>query len=119
MGITGFQRQRRLLAAQAIATTPATPLPPGNTPQPPTGTPVNAIAPTPAVPKALVVFNSLGTVREVEIVPTIGKGAAKAILENRPDGGYESLQQVWDLNPKILKPPYTTDPAAIAAWGND
>ena len=70
-----------------------------------------------SVPAALRIINGVDVVREVQVIPTIGAQAAGVILENRPDGGYESLAQVWELCPEILQGRYKTDPDLIAAWG--
>ena len=66
---------------------------------------------------ALRIINGVDVVREVQVIPTIGAQAAGVILGNRPDGGYESLAQVWELCPEILQGRYKTDPDLIAAWG--
>jgi hypothetical protein len=77
-----------------------------------------AAAPAAAsIPAALKLINGVDVVRELQVIPTIGAGAAKAILAARPDGGYSSLAQVWELCPKILSSPYTTDPEQVATWG--
>lgn len=71
------------------------------------------------VSPALALINGVDVVRELQVIPTIGAGAARLILSNRPEGGYESLEQVWALCPKIMAPPYTTDSEQVAAWGID
>jgi hypothetical protein len=70
-------------------------------------------------PDALRLINSVALASELEILPTIGRGAAAIILENRPKGGYVDLEHVWVVNPKILKKPYTTDVTLVAQWGAD
>jgi hypothetical protein len=72
-----------------------------------------------AIPYALRLINGVDVVREIQVIPTIGAGAAKRLLENRPPGGYQSLDDCWTLNPELLSPPYRTDPDAIAVWGGD
>ena len=76
-----------------------------------------AIASTDAIPEALKLINGVDVYREIQVIPTIGAGAAKAILAARPEGGYSSLEQVWEVCPKVLQSPYTTDPEQVAAWG--
>lgn len=71
-----------------------------------------------AEPDALRLINGTDLASELEILPTIGRGAASVILENRPEGGYASMEQVWQMNQKILKYPYKTDIAAVEAWGD-
>lgn len=79
---------------------------------------MEALAPAgPTIPDALKLINGVDVVRELQVIPTIGAGAAKVILQNRPGGGYSSLAQVWELCPKIMASPYTTDPEQVAAWG--
>lgn len=72
-----------------------------------------------AAPDALRLINSVALASELEILPTIGRGAAAIILENRPEGGYVDLEHVWVINPRILKKPYTTDVVLVAQWGAD
>jgi DNA uptake protein ComE-like DNA-binding protein len=83
----------------------------------------SAIAGTTATPStepdALRLINSVALASELEILPTIGRGAATIILENRPAGGYVDLEHVWVVNPRILKKPYTTDVSLVAQWGGD
>jgi hypothetical protein len=74
---------------------------------------------TASTPAALKLINGVDVVRELQVIPSIGAGAAKAILGARPKGGYESLDQVWELCPKILSSPYTTNPEQVAAWGGE
>jgi DNA uptake protein ComE-like DNA-binding protein len=59
----------------------------------------------------LALINQATKVYELEPIPTVGKAAAAAILENRPEGGYQSLD---DLAP-ILPP--RTSLEAIKGWG--
>ena len=88
-----------------------------------TGIPVSApqaeaSAPAAAsIPDALKLINGVDVYREIQAIPTIGAGAAKAILAARPEGGYASLEELWEVCPTILKSPYTTDPEQVAAWG--
>ena len=69
------------------------------------------------VPAALTLINGSNVARDVAIIPTIGQGAAKALIENRPDVGYASLEQAWELNPALFDGRYKVDPEAVAQWG--
>ena len=72
---------------------------------------------TQEISAALRIINGVDVVREVQVIPTIGAQAAAVILGNRPEGGYESLAQVWELCPEILQGRYKTDPDLIETWG--
>jgi hypothetical protein len=48
-------------------------------------------------------------------LPTIGKGASRVILENRPEGGYVTLADAIALNAKVITHPYTTDWSKVLA----
>lgn len=67
---------------------------------------------------ALGVINQAETVDDIATLPSIGKGSAKVILEARPEGGYQSLEQLWQLCPAILSRPYNVNPETVAAYGN-
>jgi hypothetical protein len=69
------------------------------------------------IPAALALINGSDVVRDISIIPTVGQAAVKVILENRPEGGYTSLDQVWELCPEILGGRIKVDPEAVAAWG--
>jgi hypothetical protein len=69
------------------------------------------------IPAALALINGSDVVRDISIIPTVGQAAVKVILENRPEGGYTSLGQVWELCPEILGGRIKVDPEAVAAWG--
>ncbi|MEM9448678.1 MAG: hypothetical protein AAGA75_09095 [Cyanobacteria bacterium P01_E01_bin.6] len=49
----------------------------------------------------LSMFNSVQDFSELTPIPTVGKVSAQAIIDNRPDEGYESLEQVAELNPDL------------------
>lgn len=72
---------------------------------------------TDSIPSALALINSSDVARDVAIIPTIGQGAAKVLIENRPDGGYASLEQAWELNPALFEGRYKVDAEAVAQWG--
>ena len=72
-----------------------------------------------AMPPALALINAAAAADEISVLPTIGKGAAKLILEARPEGGYLSLAAIWEQCPRVLVRPYSTDPAVVEAWDAD
>jgi hypothetical protein len=59
----------------------------------------------------LALINQASKIYELEPIPTVGKAAAAAIIKNRPEGGYESLDDLAVILP------YRTDLAAIKSWG--
>lgn len=67
---------------------------------------------------ALQVINQAATVDDIAVLPSIGKGSARVILEARPESGYESLGQVWELCPALLSRPYNVNPAAVDAYAD-
>ena len=68
-------------------------------------------------PPALALINGKDVARDVAIIPTLGQAAAGIILDARPDGGYESLGQVWDMCPDVLGGRMKVDPVVVAGWG--
>jgi len=60
----------------------------------------------------LALINSAQHAYELEPIPTVGKAAAKVILDNRPAGGYDSLD---DLD--YLELPSRTSLDEIKSWG--
>lgn len=91
----------------------------GLSPTPPDHSqPVAVVALAPSGKAAVSVINQAETVDDIATLPSIGKGSAKVILEARPEGGYESLEQVWQLCPAILSRPYNVNPETVAAYGN-
>ncbi|MGD1941853.1 MAG: hypothetical protein ACFB0G_11125 [Leptolyngbyaceae cyanobacterium] len=64
-------------------------------------------------PRALVIINEGSTPEELAVLPTIGKGAGKAILEARPEDGYGSLSELPEA---IFAPPYNCDLTQIEAY---
>jgi hypothetical protein len=71
----------------------------------------------PSIPPALALINGSDVARDVAIIPTIGQGAAKVLIENRPDGGYASLDEAWELNPVLFEGRFKIDTEAVALWG--
>ena len=69
------------------------------------------------IPPALALINGTDVARDVAIIPTVGQGAAKVLIENRPDGGYASLEDAWGANPSLLEGRFKVDPQAVAEWG--
>ena len=72
---------------------------------------------TETLPAALQLINGSDKATDLEILPTVGRGAAKKLLAKRPEGGYTSLDQVQQLCPEIFQPPFTGELDAIANWG--
>ena len=70
-------------------------------------------------PPALALINGKDVARDVAIIPTLGQAAAGIILERRPDGGYESLGQVWDMCPEVLGGRMKVDPKVVVKWGGE
>lgn len=85
-----------------------------NAPAKPSTSPEESLEPIPA---ALTLINGSDVARDVAIIPTIGQGAAKVLIENRPDRGYASLEQAWELNPVLFEGRYKVDPEAVTLWG--
>ena len=71
------------------------------------------------IPPALALINGKDVARDVAIIPTLGQAAAGIILERRPDGGYESLAQVWELCPEVLGGRMKVDPKVVEEWGSE
>jgi hypothetical protein len=76
-------------------------------PAPIDAAPAPALAPpAPAAPalsaeSAILAFiNAAQHLYELEPIPTVGKAAAKAILDNRPEGGYTSLDELAPILPR-------------------
>lgn len=80
-------------------------------PQPAQGLAVEL--PTVPNPPALDLINQASSPDALTPLPSIGVTRAGQILENRPAGGYKSLEQVAQLNP------HGPDWDAVAAWGTD
>lgn len=69
------------------------------------------------VPAALTLINGSNVARDIAIIPTVGQAAARVIIESRPDGGYPSLDAVWETNPGLLEGRFKVDPGIVAQWG--
>lgn len=69
------------------------------------------------IPAALALINGSDVARDVAIIPTIGQGAAKVLIENRPSAGYASLDEAWELNPSLFDGRYKVDRDIVAQWG--
>ncbi len=74
------------------------------------------VPPGASVSDALTLINQAAEASELKPLPGIGEGAAKRLLAHRPDGGYDSLEQVQELCPELAKSPYRVDWGAIALW---
>lgn len=62
---------------------------------------------------ALKIANSADSPDDLTPIPTVGKGAGRVILKQRPDDGYKT---VADLPQKIFEAPFNCDADQIAAW---
>ena len=62
---------------------------------------------------ALTLINSATTVEQLTVLPTVGRGAAKVILDERVEPGYVSLAA---LPAAIFAKPYRCDLEQIKAW---
>jgi len=89
----------------------------GLSPTPPEQQPA-APAPVSLQSVALEVINQAEAADDIAVLPSIGKASARVILEVRPDGGYQSLEQVWEKCDHLLGRPYNVNPEAVAAYGD-
>lgn len=64
-------------------------------------------------PDALTIINTAADVEALKPLPGIGAGAAKVLLEERPDDGYESLKS---LPEQLYAHPYNLDVEDLAAY---
>jgi hypothetical protein len=76
-------------------------------------TPVELPERKPPDSPALALINSATLPSELRILPSIGDAAAKIILEDRPEKGYEALQ---DLSQRIFEGRFKTNLEAIQGW---
>ena len=63
--------------------------------------------------RALTIINEGNSPEELAVLPTIGKGAGKAILDERPKDGYRGLSE---LPAKIFASPFNCDIVQIEAY---
>lgn len=66
----------------------------------------------------LAALNQAQSAKDLEPLPTIGAGAAKRILSNRPTSGYHSLEQVIELNSELSRQPYRVDWDQVRGWAD-
>lgn len=106
MGISAFQRQRRL-AAEAKG------LPAG------TFVPLNYTAAhevaqqNPRENQLLETLNNAEEPDDLTVLPTVGQATAKIIFENRPENGYDSVDDAIARNPSVTESPYRVDWQAL------
>ncbi len=109
MGLTGFNKARRERELQAKATVtleaPVTVV-----------EPVKVSVQPEVVPMALQTINGAIEAMDITAIPTIGKGAAELIFNNRPEGGYQSFDNLWELNPSVLARPFRTNRETVELW---
>lgn len=67
-------------------------------------------------PPALHLLKTATKPEEMTPIVGIGIGVARELLANRPEEGYESIEQAEELNPKLSKAPYNVKWAQIAQW---
>jgi DNA uptake protein ComE-like DNA-binding protein len=115
MGLTAFNRARRLAQASTAPAPTSTAAPSPERSTSPAESPASLGKSASASPRALLIINEGATPEELAILPTIGKGAGKAILEARPPGGYASL---GELPERIFTSPFNCDLAAITAYSD-
>jgi hypothetical protein len=60
-------------------------------------------------PDLLAILNDAELADDLVYLPTIGKAAAAVILLNRPFAGYESLEEVRELNHRVTEKPFRVD----------
>lgn len=102
MGISAFQRQRRL-AAEAKGL-------PAGTFVPLNYTAANEVAQRPSTEAQLLdALNEATEAEALTALPTVGPATAKIIFENRPKNGYESIDEAASLNPAVVERPYRVD----------
>lgn len=65
---------------------------------------------------SLELINSAKSSASLTPLPKIGSSAAKIIRTRRPDGGYESLEQLRSLCPELDEPKFAVDWEAIKQW---
>lgn len=129
MGLTAFNlARRRVLKAHLAVVVPELPTASEvSAPEPsdavvvaPTAVDVSSPPPTDVSPPftlkvypALKLINSATTVEQLTVLPTVGRGAAKVILDERVEPGYVSLAA---LPAAIFAKPYRCDLEQIKAW---
>jgi hypothetical protein len=67
-------------------------------------------------PDLLAIFNNAELADDLVHLPTIGKSAAALIVLNRPWHGYESIEQMQQLNQKLTQKPFRVDWAVVAEF---
>lgn len=67
-------------------------------------------------PYALTLINSAEAAEDMTPIKGIGIGGARELMANRPDGGYASLAEAEELNPKLSKAPYNVKWEQVAQW---
>jgi hypothetical protein len=109
MGLTGFNKARRERELLAMATVPLESLVT-------VVEPVKVTVQPEVVPMALQTINGAIEAVDITVIPTIGKGAAELVFNNRPEGGYNSFDNLWELNPSVLTRPFRTNKETVELW---
>ena len=118
MGLTAFNRKRRERAAKAntkpLDTSTAPTSEPSASELDSREQPHSELqAPLNGGNVALTLINTATSPDDLTPIPTIGKGAAKVILQHRPNEGYESLELLPEA---IFEQPYRCSVEAIAEY---
>ena len=104
MGLSAFNRARRLAAEKAAAEQSVQEVSAEVTGE-------QHEEPTVPVPAALALINGAANAKVIEKLPTIGAKGAQKIFEVRPENGFVALQQVASMADL-----QSADWDAIAAW---
>ncbi|MEO1399684.1 MAG: hypothetical protein AAFV72_00330 [Cyanobacteria bacterium J06635_1] len=67
-------------------------------------------------PPALILINEAAEANDLTPLPGVGPAAAGHIFDARPDGGYESLEQLPTLVPQVFEPPFSVSVEVLVAW---
>lgn len=70
----------------------------------------------PELPPALQLINLATSAKDLERLPTIGKGASILVFKRRPAEGYDSLEQILELSPELGKRPFAINWEQIRNW---
>ncbi|MGI8933344.1 MAG: hypothetical protein ACR2FS_04645 [Phormidesmis sp.] len=109
MGISAFNRARRM-AADAQGKPPGTFMPLNYTAAREVAQGEQRAA------KLLTRLNEAKDGAALADLPTIGPGAGKVLVANRPENGYRSLEEAIALNKAVCKTPYTLDWEKVLAY---
>ena len=69
-------------------------------------------------PEALALINAATTIEELFVLPTVGKRAAEHLINNRPEFGYKTFQEVMRLNADLTSHPNRVVWEKVRGWGD-